>query len=103
LFIKEGSKCDIRCVNLEKGSFARLQPHSKDFYNIKNHKAVFEDVLRHFTTLTEGESIPLRYGSKIYMVEVLELQPNSAVSIVAEPCMPFVYSSLTSVRFGRES
>jgi hypothetical protein len=102
LFILEGSKCDIRCVNLEKGSFAKLQPHSKDFYNIKNHKAVFENVLRHFTTLTEGESIPLRYGNRVYMVEILELQPSTAVSIVAEPYLDLTVEFVPAVDYDED-
>jgi hypothetical protein len=102
LFIKDGSQVTIRCVDLEKGSYCKLQPHSKQFYTLKNHKAVLEHVLRKFTTLTEGTSIPVPYGKKIFLVEVVELKPESAVSIVAEPYLELEIDFVPALDFEDE-
>lgn len=51
-------KCVVevrQVVGIPKGTFVRLQPHSINFNDVHNPKAVLEYTLRKFTVLTKGE------------------------------------------------
>lgn len=76
LGIKPGEVVNVRLVKLPIGKFVKFRPQSKEFYNIKDHKTTLENILTKFTTLTEGQLIPLRDDKKVHFVEVLELQPG---------------------------
>jgi hypothetical protein len=76
LGIKSGDAVNVRLVKLPIGKFVKFRPQSKEFYNIKDHKSTLENILTKFTTLTEGQLIPLRDDKKVHIVEVLELQPG---------------------------
>ena len=54
----------LRTTTLQ-GSFAKLQPQSKDFYEISDHRAVLENSLRHFSCLTEGDNFSVNYNNKV--------------------------------------
>ncbi|KAI9083747.1 hypothetical protein K1719_034336 [Acacia pycnantha] len=41
-----------------------LQPHTKDFLDISNPKAILETTLRNFSCLTAGDSIMVAYNNK---------------------------------------
>eukprot|EP00919_Chromeraceae_sp_WS-2016_P074983 GHVR01177448.1.p1 GENE.GHVR01177448.1~~GHVR01177448.1.p1 ORF type:complete len:219 (+),score=93.18 GHVR01177448.1:56-658(+) len=41
-----------------------------------------EQSLRHFATLTVGDSVVIRHGKKSYEIEVVEVRPANAVSII---------------------
>ena len=49
-----------------QGSFAKLQPQSKEFYEISDHRAVLENSLRHFSCLTEGDNFSVNYNNKVW-------------------------------------
>lgn len=55
LVVQEGTVIKLSSATLPKGSFVKLQPHSKDFLDITNPRAVLETTLRNFTCLT-GET-----------------------------------------------
>lgn len=93
----EGEKIDVRCVELPKGEFARFRPHSKEFYSIVDHKTVLENALNNFATLTEGQSIPIQYEGRSFLVEVVELKPKSAVCIIAEPFLDLKIDFLPAI------
>lgn len=54
LVLEEGTVIRLSSATLPKGSFVKLQPHSKDFLDITNPRAVLETTLRNFTCLTGG-------------------------------------------------
>lgn len=81
LFVKEGQLIDVRSVSLPKGTFCKVQPQSKEFYKIKDHKIALEKMFSNFKTLCEGQFVPLVDDKKVYWIEILELQPEKAVSI----------------------
>jgi len=60
----------------------KFQPQSVDFLEISNPKAVLENTLRHFATLTKGDVISINYNDKIYELCILETRPGEAVSII---------------------
>jgi len=80
----EGAKIDIRCVKLKQGSKVKIQPHSKDFYKIEDHKTVMEQSLMNFAALTEGHSVPIFYKNEVHLVEILETKPERAISVMSD-------------------
>lgn len=85
LFITEGAKVSIRCVKLLPASYIKIQPHSKTFYNIENYKQVLETTLSRYSCVAEGQSLQVYDESdKIHMIEIMETQPSTAVSVLAE-------------------
>ncbi|CAK0858484.1 unnamed protein product, partial [Prorocentrum cordatum] len=53
-----------------------------DFLDIHNPRAVLENSLRNFATLTVGDSIVINYNQKTYEIEVVECKPTNAISII---------------------
>lgn len=82
LLVTEGGMITIRNANLPKGDFVKFQPQTSDFLQISNPKAVLEATLRGFTCLTKGDSIAITYNDKIYYIDVLEVAPGEAISII---------------------
>ena len=56
-------------------TFAKFQPHSVDFLELSNPKAVLEARLRHFACLSTDDVIAIKYNSKTYEMSVLETKP----------------------------
>ncbi|KAI0562711.1 Ubiquitin fusion degradation protein UFD1 [Gracilaria domingensis] len=82
LLVSEGGMITIRNANLPKGNFVKFQPQTSDFLKIFNPKAVLEATLRSFTCLTKGDSIAINYNNKVYYIDVLEVAPGEAISII---------------------
>lgn len=55
LGFKEGSLAIVRQQNMLPGTFAKIQPHSKDFLDISNPRAVLEKHLRDYSCMTRGD------------------------------------------------
>lgn len=53
LLLSVGDLVNLKNVSLPKGSFIKIQPHTTNFLDIANPKAVLETCLRNFTCLTE--------------------------------------------------
>ena len=82
LLLREGDIVRITNTTLPKGTFVKLQPVTKDFLDIHNPKAVLENSLRHFATLTKGETIVLKYNNRTYEIDIVATKPSDAISIV---------------------
>ena len=82
LNLNEGSIVVVRQVDLLPGSFAKIQPHSKDFLDISNPRAVLEKHLRDYSCMTKGDVFQFSYNGKMFAFNVLEVRPGNAVSIV---------------------
>lgn len=82
LLLNEGDLVRVLNTSLPKGSFVKLQPVSSDFLNIHNPRAVLENSLRNFATLTVGDSIVIDYNQKKYEIEIAECKPANAISII---------------------
>lgn len=76
LVLEEGSIAVVRSATLPKGTFVKLQPHTKDFLDISNPKAVLERTLRGYSCLTKGDTICLPYNNKKYFIDVIEARPQ---------------------------
>jgi len=86
LSLTEGELIEVKNTSLPLGSFVKIQPQSPDFLDISDPKAVLENALRNFSTLTQGDIIQINYNNKIYEIMVLEVKPaethNNGISIV---------------------
>ncbi|CAI5496520.1 unnamed protein product [Closterium sp. Naga37s-1] len=86
LLLQEGDIVRFRNATLPKGTYVKLQPHTKDFLDISNPKAVLEMTLRSFSCLTKGESIMVAYNNKRYFIDVVDARPAAAISIIETDC-----------------
>jgi len=81
LGIQRGQKVQIRKVNLPKGIFVQLQPHTSEFSYVSEVKATLEWVLRRFVALSVGDTIQLEHDGVICKFNVLKCTPDRAIAI----------------------
>ncbi|XP_071700846.1 uncharacterized protein [Rutidosis leptorrhynchoides] len=86
LLLKEGDPVNVKNATLPKGTYVKLQPHTSDFLNISNPKAILETTLRNFSCLTTGDSIMVAYNNKKYYIDIIESKPSSAITIIETDC-----------------
>lgn len=86
MLLQEGDTVHVKNATLPKGTYVKLQPHTTDFLDISNPKAILEKTLRNFSCLTTGDSIMVAYNNKQYYIDIVETKPASAVSIIETDC-----------------
>ncbi|KAJ8526464.1 hypothetical protein K7X08_028941 [Anisodus acutangulus] len=86
LLLQEGDIVRVKNVTLPKGKYVKLQPHTKDFLDISNPKAILETTLRNFSCLTTGDSIMVAYNNKKNYIDIVETKPSNAISIIETDC-----------------
>ncbi|XP_015570969.1 ubiquitin fusion degradation protein 1 homolog [Ricinus communis] len=86
LLLQEGDIVRVKNVTLPKGTYVKLQPHTKDFLDISNPKAILETTLRNYSCLTTGDSIMVAYNNKKYYIDIVETKPSNAISIIETDC-----------------
>lgn len=85
LQLEEGDLLQVLTTDLPQGSFVQLEPQSPDFLNISDPKAVLENTMRNFATLTRGDIFQFSYNECVYEVAVLQVKPESeqmAISVI---------------------
>jgi ubiquitin fusion degradation protein 1 len=80
--LDEGSIILVRNVSLPKASFLKVRAQSVDFLQIKHPRALLEVALRDYTCVTVGDTVKLLHNGKPYFLDVQEVKPNGAASIV---------------------
>ncbi|WJZ83291.1 hypothetical protein VitviT2T_002986 [Vitis vinifera] len=86
MLLQEGDTVQVKNVTLPKGTYVKLQPHTTDFLDISNPKAILETTLRNFSCLTTGDSIMVAYNNKKYYIDIVETKPSNAISIIETDC-----------------
>ncbi|KAK9450804.1 ubiquitin fusion degradation protein UFD1-domain-containing protein [Limtongia smithiae] len=81
LELQPGSLVKIASSSLPQGSFVKIEPQSPNFLDISDPKAVLENALRNFTTLTVDDIFAIKYNNKVYHIKVLEIKPTSKTGI----------------------
>ena len=76
----------VKNVSLSKASFVKFRAQSMDFVEVSNPRALLEVSLRKFTCLTVGDTICIPYHDKRFYLDVREVQPNGAASIIETDC-----------------
>lgn len=70
-------------MKLQKGTFVKLQPHDASFHNSQdNPKAMLEWVLPNYVALTAGEDLVITHNNTQHHLNVLEVQPGWAISLI---------------------
>ncbi|KAJ1658736.1 hypothetical protein IWQ61_002070 [Dispira simplex] len=83
LGVVPGGRVEVALVTLPKATGARFRPLDAQYRIIRDFRSVFESHLRaHFTTLTVGETLAVRYGKLTLRFLVVDLQPAPAVTVV---------------------
>jgi ubiquitin fusion degradation protein 1 len=82
LVAEEGHMLRVALKTLPKATFVRLRPASVALLRIYNPKAMLESGLKGFVALTAGDEFAVPYNKQLYHVEVVEVRPGDAVSIV---------------------
>jgi len=78
-----GDIATISTVTLPSATFIQLQPQSVAFLDITNPKAVLEQVLRKYPTLTKGSTILFYYNDKEHYMKVLDIKPQTSINAVS--------------------
>lgn len=76
----------VKNVSLSKATFVKFRAQSVDFLEVSNPRALLEVTLRKYTCLTVGDVICIPHGRKQFFLEVREVQPNGAASIIETDC-----------------
>lgn len=82
LLLQPGEIIVFSNVTLPKATFVQLQPHLTKFTELSNPRVVLEKALRNFTCLTKGDRIVIAFGDTKYELDVREVKPGNAVSII---------------------
>ncbi|KAE9461065.1 hypothetical protein C3L33_07009, partial [Rhododendron williamsianum] len=86
MILQEGDILHIKNASLSKGTYVKLQPHTKDFIDLANPKAILETTLRNYSCLTTGDTIMVAYNNKRYYIDVVETKPSFGISIIETDC-----------------
>mmetsp|Transcript_48187 Transcript_48187/g.85584 ORF Transcript_48187/g.85584 Transcript_48187/m.85584 type:complete len:421 (+) Transcript_48187:36-1298(+) len=68
--------------SLPPATFVKFRPAQVALLRVYNPRALLENGLRNFVALTVGDSFAVDYNGQKYGIEVVELRPSDAVSIV---------------------
>lgn len=86
LGIEAGEDIVLSSADLPKGLHMKLQPHLTAFTNIANPRAVLEKTLRNFTCLSKGDTFLIEYNEVEYYIDVVEVMPGDAVTLIDTDC-----------------
>lgn len=85
LQLQPGTLLKVASCDLPNGQFVKIEPQLVDFLDISDPKAVLENALRKFSTLTVGDIIEIDYNDAQYGIKVLEVKPesnNSSICVI---------------------
>ncbi|KAF6150331.1 hypothetical protein GIB67_034030 [Kingdonia uniflora] len=86
MHLLEGGIVYVKSSSLKKGTYVKLQPHTKDFLVISNPKVILEIALRNFSCLTVGDTIMVPYNDKKFYIDILDAKPSREVTIIETDC-----------------
>lgn len=83
--ISPGNLIRITNCDLPLGNYVKIEPQSVDFLEISDPKAVLENFLRNFSTLTVNDIIEIKYNDIVYGIKILDVKPisnNNGICVV---------------------
>jgi len=78
----EGDYVRVTNVALPKATFVRLRPRRTAFVELTDPRGVLEVALRNFTCVTTGVALRIPYIGQTFDIDVMEVKPAAAASIV---------------------
>lgn len=82
LYLEPGDVIQIRSVNMKKGTHVTFRPQTDNFLKLQNPKVILEKKLRYFSALTKGDTIVIKHANKQYNIDVIDVKPGNAISII---------------------
>ena len=82
LYLEPDNVVQIRSVNMKKGTHVIFRPHTVEFIELQNPKVILEKKLRWYSALTKGDTIVIKHADKQYNIDVIDVKPGSAISII---------------------
>ncbi|PKI82329.1 Ufd1p [Malassezia vespertilionis] len=83
LQLDDGDPIYIQGTRLPKGRFVKIQPQTVDFLEISDPKAVLEQALRNYPTLTPGDIIEISYNCLTFEILIMDVVPDAeGISII---------------------
>ena len=82
MLLEEGAIVKVKNVALKKANYLKFRAQSVDFLDIANHRAVLEHALRMYSCATTGDMICLPYAGQKYYLEVTDVKPDGAASLI---------------------
>jgi ubiquitin fusion degradation protein 1 len=86
LELKNDSIINIKNISLPKATYVKFKILTSDFWKHNNFRSILENTLSKYTCLTKNDIISINYENNDYQFQIIELQPNDAVSIVETDC-----------------
>uniref|UniRef100_A0A6A7FYA0 Ubiquitin fusion degradation protein 1 homolog n=1 Tax=Hirondellea gigas TaxID=1518452 RepID=A0A6A7FYA0_9CRUS len=80
--ITDGALVLLRNVTLPKGTFIQLCPHDSKFTMLSDPRVILEKKLRGYSCMTKGSTIAIQYSGFTYLLDVMDVKPADAVSII---------------------
>lgn len=71
MLLQEGDICQVKNKSLVKGTYVKLQPHTKDFLDISNPKAM---LVNHFDIFIWVIALHFECNNKIFISSLFFLQ-----------------------------
>lgn len=78
LKLQPGSLLKVASCDLPNGLFVKLEPQLVEFLDISDPKAVLENALRKFSTLTVNDIIEIDYNDTKFGIRILEVKPETS-------------------------
>ncbi|KAK0566439.1 ubiquitin fusion degradation protein [Tilletia horrida] len=84
LGLNEGDPIRIIGKQLPKGKLVKFQAQTVDFLEISDHRAVLEQAMRNFSTLTPGDIIEISYNCLTFELLVMDIVPEADGIVIIE-------------------
>lgn len=68
-------------LKLPEAIFVRLAPLDDSFFELDSPKAVLEEHLKHFSTLTRGAKIPITHAGVMYHLRVVSIETEDCSDV----------------------
>ena len=81
LGLKTGEPCAVATACFPDCAFVRFQPHESEFLDISDHYVVLTRTLENMGGLTQGASLRVTDGNRMYTLDVLEVKGKPGSSI----------------------
>eukprot|EP00927_Polykrikos_kofoidii_P036801 TRINITY_DN31046_c0_g1_i1.p1 TRINITY_DN31046_c0_g1~~TRINITY_DN31046_c0_g1_i1.p1 ORF type:complete len:429 (+),score=78.80 TRINITY_DN31046_c0_g1_i1:119-1405(+) len=79
---EDGDVLHVQSRTLPKATYIKFRPASVALLRVFNPRALLENGLRNYTSVTEGDSFAVEYNGRSYGLEVVETRPQTAVCIL---------------------
>jgi len=100
LGMTEGNVVTLRNACIPKGTYVKLQPHSLEFFDNSDLKAILELSLRNYCCLTVGDCISVIHKTQTYFIDIIDAKPERAILLIDTDCaVDFLFPNKTKKEY----